>query len=49
MCNHDKMANEMLLALEENFQFSEEEKVEALLLCLQIMEDEKLFDESVQT
>lgn len=38
----------MLLALEDNFHFSEDEKIEAFLVVLKALEDEDFFSELVQ-
>ncbi|MEH6577091.1 MAG: hypothetical protein V7731_08425 [Amphritea sp.] len=45
MCNHEKAANAVLSILEEDFQFSAKERGEALLLALQVLGDEELFEE----
>ncbi|MEH6575951.1 MAG: hypothetical protein V7731_02640 [Amphritea sp.] len=38
MNSYADVSNETLTTPEENFQFSEEERVEAQLMCLQVME-----------
>ena len=42
MSSYEEISYDALSAQEESFQFSEEERAEAQIRCLQVMEDEDI-------
>ena len=45
MCNYKEAVNTVLAVLDKDFEFSPEDRAQALLLALQILGDEEMLEE----